>query len=290
MRTAHLIIAHKSPEQIERMIRRLQHPDFDFYIHLDKKVNIELFANIKLLENVYFIKNRVDARWGCYNLSKAILVSVVEICNSGREYNFINHISGQDYPLKPVEYLVEFFKSNSGKEFITHRDIVHDWKEAQMRYNRFHFINFRINGKIIVGSEMLAKAARLILGKRKTPYNLHPYGGSAFWMLSPEVALFAANKVLNNKRIKRFFTYTWGSDEFVFQTIILNSVYKDRVINENYRYIDWEGAKEHPKTLKVEDFDKIRQSSMLFARKFDVDQDEKILDMIDSTLLLNNKF
>src|SRR5690606_252818 len=102
MKTAHLIIAHKNPEQIERLIRRLQHPDFDFYIHLDKKTNSNLFEDIGRLQNVYFIKNRIDVRWGCYNLTKAILVSVIEVCNSGKKYNFINHISGQDYPLKPV--------------------------------------------------------------------------------------------------------------------------------------------------------------------------------------------
>ncbi len=284
MKTAHLIIAHKGPEQLERLIRKLQHPAFDFYIHLDKKVDDKLFAKIAGLKNVYFIKNRIDVRWGCYNLSKAILVSVVEICSSGRKYNFINHISGQDYPVKPVEYLVDFFNSNSGKEFMMFRDIVQDWKEAIMRYERFHFINFRINGKIMMGSELLSKVAGLILGKRTPPYNFHPYGGSAFWMLSPEVALFVANKVLNNSKIERFFYYTWGSDEFIFQTLLLNSVYKDRIINENYRYINWEGNDEHPKLLTIDDFDELKESSMLFARKFDVSEDEVILDMVDTIL------
>lgn len=285
MKTAHLIIAHKNPEQIERLIRRLQHPDFDFYIHLDKKTNSNLFEDIGRLQNVYFIKNRIDVRWGCYNLTKAILVSVIEVCNSGKKYNFINHISGQDYPLKPVEYIADFFKNNSGKEFITYRDMVNDWKESQMRYNRFHFINFRLNGRIIPGTEFLAKAAKLLLGKRTPPYNLHPYGGSAFWMLSPELALFAANRILNDNKIRRFFTYTWGSDEFAFQTIILNSEYRDQMVNENYRYIQWEGNKAHPNVLTTKDFDQLKESSMLFARKFDAYQDEKILDMIDSTLL-----
>src|SRR5699024_2315287 len=140
---------------------------------------------------------RVDIKWACYDQIKATLVSIEEICGLEKEYGFINHLSGQDYPLKPVEELARFFKNNLGKEFITYRDIVNDWTEAEMRYNRFHFINFRINGKMILGRDKLEKLAKLILGKRKMPESLHPYGGSAFWMLSPEVALYVANKILN---------------------------------------------------------------------------------------------
>lgn len=285
MRTAHLIIAHKNPDQIERMIKRLQHPDFDFYIHVDKKVAIELFFNVKSLPNVYFIKNRIDVKWACYDQVKATLISIVEICSLGEKYGFINHLSGQDYPIKPVEELAHFFKNNLGKEFITYRDILDDWKEAQMRYHRFHFINIRINGKMIFGREILEKLARLILGKRKLPYSLRPYGGSAFWMLSPEVALYVAKKIENDKRLRRFFYFTWASDEFLFQTIILNSIFKERVVNKNYRYIDWSEKRENPKTLVEDDFWKLKESTMLFARKFDMAEDKKILDMIDSTLL-----
>lgn len=285
MRTAHLIIAHKNPEQIERMIKRLQHPDFDFYIHVDKKVDIELFSNLKFLPNVYFIKNRVDVKWACYDQIKATLISIDEICRVKKEYGFINHLSGQDYPLKPVEELALFFKNNLGKEFITYRDILDDWKEAQMRYDRFHFINFRINGKLIVGRDILEKLARLIFGKRKIPYNLRPYGGSAFWMLSPEVALYVTKRIENDKRLRRFFYFTWAGDEVLFQTIILNSIFKERVVNENYRYIDWSEKRENPKILGENDFQKLKESSMLFARKFDMAEDHKILDRIDSTLL-----
>lgn len=284
MRTAHLIIVHKNPEQIERLVKRLQHPDFDFYIHVDKKVNIKQFLNIGLLKNVYFISNRVDVRWACYNTSKAILYSIVEICNSGKKYNFINHMSGQDYPLKPVEYIADFFKNNSGKEYITYRDIIHDWKEAQMRYNRFHFINYRINGNLIVGRDTFEKLASLIFGKRKLPYSLHPYGESSFWMLSPETALFVANRVLNDKKLTRFFSTTWCADEFVFQTIIMNSAIKSRVVNENFRYINWSEKKANPKILTLDDINELQKSSMLFARKFDITQDAKILDIIDEIL------
>jgi hypothetical protein len=50
----------------------------------------------------------------------------------------------------------------------------------------------------------------------------------------------------------------------------MNSPYRERVINNNYRYVDWSEQKAHPKVLDTGDFDKLKESSMMFARKFDV--------------------
>lgn len=284
MRTAHLILTYTHPHQTEMMIKKMSHPDFDFYIHVDKKIDIKPYLYLDYLPNVFFIENREDVRWACFNTVKAIFNCIIEICNSGKKYNFINLLSGQDYPIKPVGHLVDFFEKNKGKEFIAHRDIINDWPGAQMRYNRYHLINYRINGRHIFGRHLLEKSLTYLLGKRTMPYQLHPYGESMFWMLSPEVALFVANKVLNDKKLRRFFYFSWASDEFVFQTIIMNSHYKDRVINNNYRYIDWSEKKENPKVLGAEDFSKLKDSSTLFARKFDVTKDIEVLNKLDSIL------
>ncbi len=283
MRTAHLIITFTNPSQTERMIRRMYHPDFDFYIHVDKKVDINSHLHLSSeLQNVFFIKNRVDVRWAGYNTSKAIFSGVHEICNSGKEYNFINLLSGQDYPLKPAIQLFDFFRDNIGKEFIAHKDMIHDWKSTQYRYKRIHLINLRFRGRYIIGQfSFFERIINIFCNDRKIPYGYHPYGESMFWMLSPEVALYVVDKVLNDKKLDRFFSYTWASDEFLFQTIIMNSHFKDKVINNNYRYIDWSEGKANPKILSVDDFEKLKYTTMLFGRKFDMSKDYKILDMID---------
>src|SRR5690554_5552348 len=105
MRTAHLILTYTSPEQTERMIRKMQHPDFDFYIHLDKKIDIKTHLYLSNIENVFFIKNRIDVRWAGYNTVKAVFNSIQEICDKRISYNFINLLSGQDYPLKSATQL-----------------------------------------------------------------------------------------------------------------------------------------------------------------------------------------
>jgi hypothetical protein len=284
MRTAHLILTYTDPKQTERMIRKMYHPDFDFYIHLDQKVDIKSHLYLSNLKNVYFIQNRIDVRWAGYNTVKAVFNSIREICDTGKKYNFINLLSGQDYPLKSANHLSDFFKKNKGKEFIAYRDIINDWKSAQNRYKKFHLTNFRFKGRVLYGQYRLEKAINFFSRGRKIPYKFHPYGKSMFWMLSPEAALYVVNKVQGDKKLEKFFSYTWASDEFLFQTIIMNSEYRDRVVNNNYRYIDWSEKKPNPKVLNGSDFEKLKLTTMLFGRKFDVSKDSRIMDMLDTIL------
>ena len=58
---------------------------------------------------------------------------------------------------------------------------------------------------------------------------------------------------------------------------------KDTVLNDNLRYIDWsKKGVPLPTILTVEDADNLLNSSKLFARKFDIESNEAILDLIDS--------
>src|SRR5690606_9506421 len=148
--------------------------------HVDKKYDIQPYLYLGSLQNVYFIQNRVDVRWAGYNTVKAIFTGIKEICNSGKQYDFINMLSGQDYPLKPVEQLARFFKENRGKEFIAYNDMLTEWKYDQWRYKKFHLGNIRFRGKTLIGKETLENVLNFIFGERKMPYGLHPYGKSMF--------------------------------------------------------------------------------------------------------------
>ena len=280
MRTAHLVLVHKNAIQLERLLNAMHHCKFDFYIHLDKKVSMKDFVHLQNLPNVYFIKERVDVKWGGYSLMKATFNGINEICHTNIEYNFINFMTGQDYPIKPIDDIFTFFQENVGYEFIKYKDILSDWKEAQSRYKKYHLTEFRFKG-----ATQIERVLNYFSGERKMPYGYHPFGESVFSMLSPEVALFVVDTVLRDKKINSFFKYVWGGDEFLFQTIILNSRYMGRVINNNFRYIDWSEQKANPKVLTNVDFERLQKSAMLFARKFDVLEDQIVLDNIDAKIL-----
>jgi hypothetical protein len=58
MRMAHIIMAYKDPSQVERLVKKMSHPNFDFYIHVDSKFDQGPFEYLASIERVYLVKNR----------------------------------------------------------------------------------------------------------------------------------------------------------------------------------------------------------------------------------------
>ncbi|MFX6965378.1 beta-1,6-N-acetylglucosaminyltransferase, partial [Acinetobacter baumannii] len=77
---------------------RMQHPDFDFYVHVDAKLPISSHKALTAMPNVYLIKNRIKVQWAAFSTVQATFNSLHEILNSARSYDFISLMSGQDYP------------------------------------------------------------------------------------------------------------------------------------------------------------------------------------------------
>ena len=90
MRVAHLILTYTDPKQTERMIRNMMHEDFDFYIHVDKKFDVNPHLFLKQLGNVYFINNRKDVKWAGFDTVLATFECIKEILASTIQYDFIN--------------------------------------------------------------------------------------------------------------------------------------------------------------------------------------------------------
>jgi len=279
MKIANLILTYTSPQLTERLIVNLQHPQLDFYIHVDNKYSITPYLYLKEYPNVYFIRNREDVRWAGYNTIKATFNCVKEINASGIEYDYINFLSGQDYPIKPAEYILDFFERNRGKQFIEYQNVYKEWPEAIPRFTRYHLTNFKFKGK-----DRLAQLINWLAPKRQLPYQLVPFGKAMFWMLTPSRAMHVVNYVEKNPQLERFFKYTWGSDEVVFQTILMNSPYKDELVNNDYRYIDWSAGGAHPKILTLDDFENLKNSDDLFTRKVNLEKSSDLLDALDKLL------
>jgi len=280
MKIAHLILTYTDPILTERLIEKLEHPNFDFYIHVDKKFSIEPYLYLKKYPNVYFINNREDVRWAGYNTIKATFKCIKEIVASGIDYGYINFMSGQDYPIKSAEYIHDFLERNKGKQFIEFQSIDKVWIEAQPRISRYHLTNFTFKGR-----HRLERLINLITPKRHLPENLEAWGRAMFWMMSPERAMYVVNYVESNSQLERFFLFTWGSDEFVFQTILMNSPYKDELVNNDYRFIDWSAGGAHPKTMNITDLERLKNSDNLFTRKVTTEKSSKLLDALGKIIL-----
>lgn len=276
---AHLILAHNNPVQLTRLINTLLHPDADIYIHLDGKADAGPFSSILTIPNVYFIQNRTKVYWGSYSIVQATVNSFTEILAAKKGYDYINLLSGNDYPIKSTKQIHQFLGQNLGRIFMEYLTQDSDWWQSiKTRVTRYHLTDFHFPG--CYNAQVLLNK---ILPLRKAPPSLVLVGRSQWLTLTPASAQYVVDYLEANPKIRRFFRFSWGADEIAIQSILYNSPFKDNIENNNYRYIDWSEQKASPKTLTMADADKLSNSPCLFARKFDLAAAPEIFNYLDST-------
>ena len=279
MKIAFLILAHKSPKQLQMLLDVLKHPAFHFYIHIDKKTNAEPFEYLREYENVFFISKRAKIFWAGFGTIQATLNGFKEIPLD--KYDYINVISAQDFPLKSATYIYEYLEKNNGTEFITCQSIEDEWPVAP-RVKKYHLINWRIPGKYRLGDFLT-----FILPERKFPLDYKIVGRANWFTLTTKAVKYSLGFLNKNPAVIHYFKYCWGADEFIFSTILYNSSFKNKIA-DNLIYVDWSSGKAHPKILTADDYDALTSSTKLFARKFDMETDSVILNMLKDFIETNN--
>jgi len=310
----YVILAHKNPEQLKRLILKLQISWAYFYIHVDGSVKIEPFQEeLTEIENIYFLNNkeRENGTWGDIGIVKATINALKKIVTHNRE-GFCVLLSGQDYPLVCNAQIQHFLSKNRNQHFIT----TYPLPNAQLEHGGLPRINkYKINksekrGHILFLSSIfetefyklktigklnfLRKSGRWkdifqVGRKRKFPESLNPYSGSQWWALSLPTIKKILFYIKEHPEYLEYHHYSLLPDEMFFQSIVIY-IEKSKELNvlKSLTYVNWERPSGPlPVTFRKEDFKELVEASKeyLFARKFDVEQDSEILDEIDKNLL-----
>lgn len=114
-------------------------------------------------------------------------------------------------------------------------------------------------------NKILYYVQRLGFHRRSPVFPL--YGGSVYCSLHRDFIDYLLTNDFASEFLKKL-NHTTCSEEIYFQTIIMNSPFKESVIANQLRYIDW-SVPNGPKFLDVNDFEKIMLSNTLFCRKID---------------------
>ncbi len=277
MKIAHLILAHEQPFQLKRLVEKLTHPDADFFIHVDAKKSLDAFTFLQKLPNVYFVNKRVKVTWGSYSMVQATLNSFEEIVASGIQYDYINLLSGQDYPLNHPSFIHQYFALHRGKLFMEFYSVYDSWYEAIPRISKYHLVNYDMPGK-----HKLEQLVNKLLPVRRMPNSLEPVGRSQWFTITLASVKYILLYLQGFPEVTRFFKLTWAPDEFIFQTILYNSEYQAEMVNNNLRYIDWSEGKASPKALTMADLPALEESECLFARKINMQTDLSLMNAIDA--------
>lgn len=292
MKQAILITAYKNFKQLKDLIIQFD-GGFNIYIHIDKKSKIRKkeLDEITNVSNVKYITQKYKVNWGGTNHLKACLL-LSEKALFHNENIYFHLITGEDYPLKTNNYFKGKLSSNlkSKLNFLEFSDMPNkNWKNGGV--DRLKYYNFYdlFNVKSSFGRKWIRKTLRIqniFRIKRSMNFELQLYCGSTYWTLHRETLKYVIDFTNHNPLFLRRFKFTFCAEEFYFQTVIMNSEYANKVINDNLRYIDWEtGRGGYPAFLDETDYKTIISSDKLFARKIDMNKN-KLKQML--TININN--
>jgi hypothetical protein len=305
----YIILAHKAPEQLRRLVERLNSARTYFYIHIDRTVDKKPFELLlKDKERVTFLpqEKRVPTIWGSYGVTQATLNSIHEVVKDNR-HGYTVLISGQCYPIKSNEHIYSFLALNYGYNFIEGFELpAPRWPSSDLRLHHYAFFMSAKRKDIILMPPFSAlplkdlfkkstfkKYAKIIfvypfeswklLKKRRFPSGLKPYGGLAYWALPLETLKFILKFTAENSSFTKYHAYTLYPDEVFIQTIVHNYFEK---VKPPITFAYWADPTDpSPTTLTTEYWETLKTSKEFFARKFDYNVDAKILDLIDKELL-----
>ena len=303
MQKNYLILAHKNPLQLSRMIERLDDGASKFFIHLDAKTPIEPFTACLEGAHIRFIEPRERCVWGDFSIVRAT-IHLMEAASE--EQGVFILMSGQDYPIQSQGYINAFLESNKEFDFIEIEPLEEKWKPKMVKdkLEHYHILHSEERGhsncyapfahcsvfqKVrtlthLLKGRLSMKNFRLLcsLPKRVAPFK-RQYAGSQFWAFSERTFYAVLHYIREHKAaLEEYYKYTSSPDEIYFHSVLMDLVAKDSTIKlkDPITYVNYFRKNN---VFITEDFDKLTSAKgKLFARKFDTDIDIEILNKLDS--------
>lgn len=285
LRHAILILCHGNIENLVELISFFD-KDFIIYVHIDRNYILSEEEQNMIVSSHPFVKifRKYSVYWGGLSILKAELFLMNQILEN-ENFDYLHILSGEDFPIKSLSEIKSFFEDNQGSEFLDyHRIPFGKWEDGT--YRRFEifrlndFLSYRTKkGKRIIDRFNAFQIRHGI--KRRIPDHFPVlYGGSNWMSISKSCLRHICNYHSENKKFYRRLKYTFAPDEVYFQTLILNSPFKDKVVNDNKRLILWDNHGNGPLYLTEEMWWNVATSQSLFARKFHIKESSKIKEWI----------
>lgn len=320
-KVVYFVISHTNPEQVTRLAKTLaSSANSEVVIHHDyssSHLDSAAFINMR---NVHLLDKPIPAYWGGFPLVTLTLHGIEWILTH-LQFDWLVYISGQDYPIQPLNQIEGFLQGTSYDGFMSGVSIEGGFPcnpiacpvagNIGMRCpdcsTRYYYQYYNMPPIII---RFLKKFIR-VFSKAKTIFcvrgvpsliglkesvgvrvlwrgsrnGLKCYRGSQWFTVNRNCVDYIYRFVSKNPSFLKYYQRTIIPDESFFHTILLNNS-RLKISNNDKRLIYWESPKSHsPKILTSQDIDNIVGCDQHFARKFDVNVDATVLDWIDTYIL-----
>ena len=289
MRHAFIITAYNEIWLLKKIVNFLSHPDCDIYINLDYGKSLsnedkDFFVNHKHVRYCSYDK----LHWGGYSIVKKEIELIEKVVSDSR-VDYVHLISGQDYPIKPLRYIFDFFEKAGGNSFMdcrlaTFREIT----RRLLTFVPYDYYNARSEKGHRITTFLRRFQERFHFRRSIRNFPELIYTGSQWCSLSIDACKYLLDFTHENKFFKNL-NHTFAAEEFYIPTALGNCYDRKKVVmNNNLRFIRWNAENgNNPSNLGMEHFKMLAASKSLFARKMTGGVSKELVDLIDKLLLEN---
>jgi hypothetical protein len=284
----YVVISHRNPEQVVRLVRVLREgPSARVLVRHDprgerlERERIEAAGGEPL-------QDRIKARWGGWSQLRLILACLREAA-ARHDPDWVLVLSGQDYPLRPLADVEAGLQASpadarlgSVRQVETHPPAAGD-DEFFLRCRYRHYARPRVLPSSLPRSIrplIYARELPPLVGVRRIEPAPLTFFASADWLTLGRAGMRAVLAASEDRRLMRHFRRVAVPSESFFASVLLSdpSLIVER---DNRRFSPFAAGAPHPDTLTSDDYDRLIASGADFARKFDATRDPHILDMLD---------
>jgi hypothetical protein len=281
---AYLLMAHVNPWQLSVLLELLDDERNDIFLFIDAKSNLTVDQLNYIPKKSKFILVNEESKhqycWGGVSEIRTEL-SLLERALKEGPYHYFHLLSGLDLPLKTQDEIHAFFE-NTQLEYVgfdKQNLKMADWKT---KYYHFFVEGFDYRGVILyrilrVGLMLVQKWLGF---RRKREFDTY-YHGSSWFSITHN---FAEHLLARKEALIKSYQYTFCPSEVFIQTELKNSSFKgyefeiDFPDSQNMRLIDWERhVGNSPYTWRMSDWEYMKSSPFLFARKIDERVDKGLI-------------
>jgi len=266
MRIGFALLTHARPFQALRLTNTLRRMFPDCSIVCHHNFSQEPGLNKEEFSGVQFVDDYVPTSWGHSSCIEASVKAFRLLCDVPNPPDWFYLLSETDYPIKPAGQIMRDLRDSVFNVFSGHRKVstvpMHDPWQEQRRW--------RYYGDT---SPLFADGFECFSGEHWFTADLKAI----------ERLLYTAEhqpSLLQHYKNQEHSKGTIIPEESYYQTVFCNAA-DLRVKNDCLRYIDWTKDGPNPKTLTADDLSAILSSDAHFARKFELNQDRKLFEMLE---------
>jgi hypothetical protein len=305
---------HTRPAQIERLVEVITqgNPDAVVLISHDASGKALDVPKLRALGNVHVLLHR--GGYGDYSHLDRYLAAVDWLEANGIDYDWLENLSGQDYPLRPIDEIEDALAATSFDGFLLYTPVFPERVppsadqgaaasfrlcppfDAAMRYDYRHWrlgkatdakyrLMYPLMALNLVQPWIRVSNSYATVGVRRgrTVFgpDFHAYGGSFFCTLRAKCVRYVRDYARANPEAVDFFRTALAPEEAFLHSVLVNSG-RFSLSTDYKRYIDWTGCTHtHPRTLGTEDLPAMLASDAHWARKLDLAKDARLFDLLD---------